>query len=117
VTYSAQGAKFGGATSKIDYVNIPLLFQYMFANGLRLETGPQLGIRTSAKWEDANGVESNNKGAIKSSDVAWDFGLGYIAPSGLGVDARYNLGVTDISNGPGDLKNRVWQFGVFYQFR
>lgn len=117
LTYSAQGAKFGGGTYKVDYVNIPLLFQYMFANGLRLETGPQIGIRTNVKWKDENGVEVNKKGEIKSSDVAWDFGLGYISPSGLGVDARYNLGITDISTGPGELKNRVWQFGVFYQFR
>src|SRR5688572_8721722 len=34
---------------KLNYVNIPLLAQYMTADGFRLQTGPQLGILTTAK--------------------------------------------------------------------
>ena len=46
------------------------------------------------------------------------FGGGYLVRSGLGVDVRYNLGISNISeNNDVDVKNRVWQFGLFYQFR
>ena len=34
---------------KLNYINIPLLAQYMTADGFRLQTGPQLGILTSAE--------------------------------------------------------------------
>src|SRR5262245_56031481 len=44
VMYSSQGAKTGNSTVKVNYVNIPVLAQYMFGDGFRLQTGPQLGI-------------------------------------------------------------------------
>ena len=61
VLYSAEGAKFDlgnneEATIKNDYVNIPLMLQYMFDNGFRIEAGPQLGLLVSSKIEDQDGV-------------------------------------------------------------
>ncbi|TFH46297.1 MAG: PorT family protein, partial [Bacteroidia bacterium] len=41
IVYSAQGAKNGSAAYNLDYINIPLLFQYMYDNGFRLQAGPQ----------------------------------------------------------------------------
>lgn len=118
VVYSAQGAKFSSGTDKIDYINIPVLLQYMFQGGFRLQTGPQLGILASAKFENNSGTESSRKNIVKSSDFGWSFGAGYLTPSGLGIDARYNLGISNIRK-PNDFeeKNRVWQLGIFYQFR
>jgi len=118
VVYSAQGAEYSTGTDKLDYINIPVLFQYMFNGGFRLETGPQLGLLTSAKFENNNGVETSIKSNVKSNDVSWAFGAGYLTPSGLGIDARYNLGISNIRK-PNDheIQNRVWQLGVFYQFR
>ena len=118
--YSMQGAEYSNGTKiKINYVNIPVLAQYMFANGFRLQTGPQLGILTSSKVQYGDGgteVDSDNQ--YKSTDFSWSFGAGYLTKSGLGVDARYNLGISDISKtDPADLKNRVWQFGLFYQLK
>ena len=117
ILYSQEGAEFASGKQKVDYLNFPFLFQYLFARGFRLETGPQIGIRADAEFEYDNGVEVNIKKSIESTDVAWVFGLGYLSTSGLGVDARYNVGLTDVGKGPGKLKNRVWQIGLFYQFR
>src|SRR5689334_6902286 len=54
VMFSSQGAKYttdvdGEHNLVMNYVNIPVLFQYMFANGFRLQTGPQIGFLASVK--------------------------------------------------------------------
>lgn len=117
IVYSQQGAEFGNGTQKIEYVNFPFLVQYLFNRGFRLQTGPLIGVRADAEFENNNGLETDNKKSFESTDVSWVFGFGYLSSSGLGVDARYNVGLTDISKGPGEVKNRVWQIGIFYQFK
>ena len=120
VMYSGQGAKYtvsdGEHDLNINYVNVPVLLQYMFANGFRLETGPQLGFLASVKDKVGN-FETNNfsKQDFKSTDFSWPVGLGYLSPSGLGVDARYNFGISNINNvGTNVLHNNVFQAGLFY---
>jgi hypothetical protein len=116
IMFSMQGGdNANGTETKVNYINIPVLAQYMFADGFRLQTGPQLGILTSAK-NKTNNVEVDVEDAVKKTDIAWSFGLSYITHMGFGFDGRYNLGLTDISKNNTDLKNRVWQLGVFYQF-
>jgi hypothetical protein len=119
LVYSLQGAKFSGGTDQFDYLNIPVLFQFLFGDGFRLQTGPQLGILTSAKFKNAsNNAETDVKKLLRGTDFSWSFGASYLSSIGLGVDARYNLGITDITleGTPEESKNRVWQFGLFYQF-
>jgi hypothetical protein len=121
VTYSMQGAKYPTlGKEKIGYINIPVLVQFMFEQGFRVETGPQLGFVTNAKLERSSGGTTNIKYQFKTIDFSWAFGLGYISGSGLGIDARYNLGLSNIADTKGGLphvvKNKVWQFGLFYQF-
>jgi hypothetical protein len=120
VTYSLQGAKYPNlGTEKLGYVNIPVLLQYMFQGGFRLETGPQLGFVTNAKLDRNSGGETNIKDQLETVDLSWAFGLGYLSDIGLGVDGRFNLGLTNIAEEttvPHVVKNRVWQVGLFYQF-
>ena len=55
---------------------------------------------------------------MKKTDLGWALGFSYLSTSGLGVDARYNIGLSEVFKGrPNDVTNRVWQFGLFYQFR
>ncbi len=115
--FSGQGAKYSGdRTDRLSYVNIPVLLQYMFDNGFRLETGPQLGLMLSAKTNVGN-QETDVKDNYTNADIAWAFGLGFLSKGGFGIDARYNLGLTDISSADVGVKNNVFQVGVFYQFR
>lgn len=114
---SGQGANYeGNNEDKFTYLNLPLLAQAMFGDGFRLETGPQLGLLLNAKSKNGN-AESDIDNNFRKGDVSWAFGGGYLSHSGLGVDVRYNLGVSNISKLTPDVKNRVWQFGLFYQFR
>jgi len=120
VVYSGQGAKYtiNGEehTLGLDYINIPVQLQYMFDNGFRIQTGPQLGLLINTK-DKVNGQNSQffSSEDFKSTDVSWTFGLGYLTYSGLGIDGRYNLGLTNINDaGANSLKNNVFQVGLFY---
>ncbi len=119
IEYSAQGAKYttGNGSIKLNYVNVPVLFQYMWDNGFRLQAGPQAGLLISAKSEiDNNTVDI--KDAMKPIDLGVSFGAGYIHPAtGIGIDARYNLGLSNI-NKNSDMKstNRGFQVSLFYIF-
>jgi len=116
LTYSMQGGKDDGTKLKLNYINIPLLAQYMTLDGFRLQTGPQIGFLTSAESETGD-VEIDVKDDLSSIDFSWTFGAGYLFPSGFGIDARYNHGISNISdNDSFEARNRVFQFGVFYQF-
>lgn len=117
IIYSMQGNKFNSsglnADSNLDYINVPLLFQYMFDNGFRIQAGPQIGFLISAKNNDID-----VKDAYNTLDLGLGLGLSYVhPPTGFGVDARYNHGFSNIIDGDaGDAFNRGLQFGVFYLF-
>jgi hypothetical protein len=116
VVFSAQGAKSESNEDvhlDLNYVNVPLMFQYMFNNGFRLQAGPQLGFLVSADLEG-----DDVKDDLNGVDFGIGLGTSYISPSGFGVDARYNHGLTNINENDGfDSFNRGFQLGVFYQFK
>ena len=119
--YSNQGAEqtIGNTAykTKLHYVNVPVLLQFMTGSGFRLQTGPQVGVLVSAKSK-INETETDADDSYKTPDFSWSFGASYVTMKGLGFDARYNHGISNILDAPGNkYKNRVFQFGVFYQFR
>ena len=121
--YSCQGTEYRNANqifrTNLSYLNLPVLAQYMVGTGFRLQTGPQLGFLLDAKSkvkdsETKTDVEDN----FKSTDFSWAFGASYLTNSGFGVDARYNLGLSNINDASSpNVKNRVFQVGAFYQFK
>ena len=114
LVYSAQGFEDdqNKVTWKLDYINVPIMVQYMFNNGFRLQAGPQVGFLASAKVDNLDIKED-----LKKIDAGLGFGIGYLSYSGFGIDARYNLGLSNINDdGATELKNRVFQVGVFYMF-
>jgi len=120
VMYSNQGAKYTIAGVEHDlnlnYINIPVQLQYMFNNGFRLQTGPQVGFLAGVK-DKVNESETNyfTSQDFKTVDFSWSAGLSYLSASGLGVDGRYNFGISDINNaGSNEIKNNVFQLGLFY---
>ncbi|MFO7978930.1 MAG: porin family protein [Bacteroidales bacterium] len=111
LVYSMQGSK----NTKLNYLNIPLMFQYMYDNGFRLQAGPQLGFLLSAKSK-INNVTADVKDNYENIDFALGLGVSYVNPAtNFGVDARYNHGLTNISKtNASDVYNRGFQLGVFY---
>jgi hypothetical protein len=137
VGFSSQGARFQGGTGTgfryeqdLNYINVPLNFQWMVSpNGFFVQTGPQIGFLTNARTKDASGMgapENNTdlKGRFNTTDIAWSAGVGFVSRIGLGVDARYNLGLRNVRNETtgttpmmtGNWRNNVAQIGLIYHF-
>ncbi|HUC82172.1 MAG TPA: porin family protein [Flavisolibacter sp.] len=119
VEYGGQGAKVKQGTANAEwdlhYVNVPIMFQWKSAGGFLLETGPQAGFLVGAKADDVD-----VKDQFDTFDFTWGAGLGYLSRIGLGVNARYNLGINNIVNDEagldGKIKNNVIQVGLVYHF-
>jgi hypothetical protein len=117
--YSSEGAKSkANNDNKLDlgYLNLPVLIQYMFDNGFRLEAGPQVGFLMNAKnkvGSTSTDVKDDLNGAVFSIPA----GIGYLTSTGLGFDARYNFGISNIyKESTTKVHSNVFQFDVFYQF-
>ena len=89
VVYSSEGAKATGGKISLNYVNIPVLFQYN-NSGFYGELGPQLGILTSAKAKPDDGDDTDIKDVLKSTNFSLAIGAGYKLTNRLGFGARYN---------------------------
>lgn len=122
--YSAQGYTFEEeeleGTTKIDYLNLPLIGKFYVADGFSIQVGPQIGFLLSAKSEgEILGVEFDEdiKDELKEIDFGAALGIGYKLPSGLFFDARYNLGLTDIPDEDDvNVKNGVIQVSLGFMF-
>ncbi len=136
--YSAQGYKLDTSidiagivtktetTMQINYINIPLMLKYYVAQGFSLQAGPQVGFLTSAEAEAkvsiagiSQSADTDVKDAFKGLDFGLNFGLGYQLAMGIFLDARYNLGLSDINDVDGsdiENKNAVIQLSVGYKF-
>ena len=121
IVFSMQGAKYklNDVSTKynLGYLNVPVLLQYMFENGFRLQAGPQVGFLLVAKSKDDDNT-IDLKDDLNPIDFALSLGASYIfPPTGFGVDARYNLGLSNINkNGTAHSTNRGFQLGVFFIF-
>lgn len=118
--YSMQGnkAKEEGVTltTKLDYINIPILANVYVTKGLAVKLGVQPAFNVSDKRKLSGGkasVEAEDVGA-ESFDFSIPVGLSY-EYNNVVFDARYNFGVTNIADG-GDSKNSVFQFTLGYKF-
>lgn len=122
VLYSSQGTKYTVGNTEhnlaLNYVNIPVMLQALVGRGFYAEAGPQIGFLTSVT-DKVNDVETGyfNSADFKKSDVALGVGLGYTGMAGVGLDARYNFGLTNINNaGSNNIKNNVLQIDLTYKF-
>ena len=75
-----------------------------------------MAVKTSSPYDDIMG---SYDGANKT-DFSWAFGIGYQSPSNVGIDLRYNLGLTALL-GKNDFNSNVhrgvFQLGMFYVLR
>jgi len=125
--YSSMGTKvnmsFDGQTIKgsdnFGYVNLPILAKYK-NSGFSAFLGPQIGFLLSAKSKaSGNGMDTtlDVKDQMKSTDISGVIGVGYTLTNGFGFDARYQLGLTDISKSTEEkTKNNAFMIGIHYVF-
>ena len=119
VLFSQQGSKvddvnLGKGDLKASYLSIPIMLKFYLVGGFNIQLGPQFGFLTAADF-DGDDVKDD----FKNSDLSANLGLGLDLPFGLTVDARYNLGLSDVkadgSNLEGSFKSRVIQISLGYK--
>ncbi|WP_337965545.1 porin family protein [uncultured Flavobacterium sp.] len=121
--YSTQGAKLKGGLSdgkeiKLSYISVPIVVKYKTDFGLYFEAGPQVGILASQDFKKLTNSDADFAEKIDAGIVG---GIGYQLPSGLGIGARYYMGLTDVSKTKSttinpDFQNHMAQVSLFYIF-
>lgn len=123
LVYSVQGATTKvlnkEVKTQLSYLNLPIMAKYFVAEGISVELGPQIGFLMSAK--NKSGSDSQDfKDSVKGIDFGLGFGAGYRLENGLNFGARYNIGMSDISDSEDmtdvSIKNNVIQISVGYFF-
>ena len=103
--YSDEGAE----DLSVSFLRVPIMAKYYVADGISLQAGPQFGFKIGA--DDA--IDD----AIKSFDLGLGLGAGYELEGGLFFDARYNLGLTSLSEDDDfDITTGSFQIGLGYRF-
>lgn len=118
--------EFSSATH-LDYIAVPVMFQYNATPGFYLEAGPEFGLSVSAKNKVKNettGETVTESGNYKDDINGFNFGVGlgagyYFTPN-IGLTARYVAGLTDIAKDRPDnsdaIRNNTFQVGLAYKF-
>lgn len=110
-------------TMKLDYLNLPLMFQFHTNQNFALEVGPQFGYLLNAEIKGEQGDNSESvdiKDDCNKLDLGLNLGVQYETESGFIVHARYNLGISNIfedDNEDGDNgKHSVISLGIGFRF-
>ena len=119
--FSSQGARVstinGDENWRVSYLNIPVELKVRFNGGFYLEAGPQIGFKLNETVTNQSGGSAED--FAKNLDFSVNAGLGFHGKSGLGIGARYAVGITKVGNledsdfDP-NFKNGVAQLFVFY---
>ncbi len=136
VLYSQYGAKvnwtnpIGGdkmsASQNLDYITVPVMFQYNAIPSFYLEAGPEFGFLVSAtnkiknETTGASSTGSNYKDDLNTFNFGVGLGAGYYFTKNVGLNARYVAGFTDTAkdrpSGSDAVKNNVFQVGLNFKF-
>jgi hypothetical protein len=117
-----NGPSLGNTTTKLSYLNIPLLFE--FGNKVSFQAGPQFGILLSATESGTifnQPIDDDLKEITKGVDFSFALGTGFRLGEDFSLGARMNLGLSEIFDDSGDgdfpsVKNRVFHFYLGYRF-
>lgn len=107
--YSSQGFKSGDTDYSINYINVPVMAKVYAMKMFSLEAGPQVGFKISDNFLGETGDD------IKTFDTAFAGGLGLNFPFGLGINARYVMGLSETAK-DSSAKNQVIQLGASFKF-
>lgn len=115
LNYAQQGWKFEGggesATTKLDYLNIPVTADFYVAKGLALKTGLQFGFLMSAKEES-----TDIKDGCEKLNLSIPIGVSYEI-SDFVVDLRYNVSLSKAFKADGSkMRSDLFQVTLGYKF-
>lgn len=116
VNLEANWTQKGGNGARLDYIEVPLTIgaAYQLDNGFRtnLYTGIALNLRVGCSTTAEAPPGFRDCGRAKSPEWSWPFGVFFGVERGgklIGVDARYNVGLSDTFESIFS-ENRTWHF-------
>ncbi len=115
--YNSLGAKKGDVKLNLDYISVPVMFQYKATPEFFLEAGPQFGFLINAKAKEGS-HSLDIKDETNGFDFGFGLGAGYWFTDKIGANARYVAGFTDVvKHNDGDAaRNNNFQVGLNYKF-
>ena len=117
--YSQKGATLlDEITFALDYLEVPADFAFMLGDGgFALSAGPYFAFLMSSKVK-LDG-ESEDMEDMNSLDIGLNFGASYLVNEQILIDARYGMGLTNISSDSDSeetILNGALQISVGYVF-
>lgn len=114
LNYVSAGTKIKNDNNKynLNYLELPILVKYSFGP-VYINAGPSIGLTVGGM----NKMETFYQAKVQKLNFGVQMGGGLAIPVGNGtvlVDARYALGLTDVSKGPATVKNRGFIATVGY---
>lgn len=98
-------------------LEIPIVAKLKHKNGFNLQAGPQLDLRLKTKTQmDDISLFPDGMGKGAPIGCSLVFGAGYEDPTGLLVDFRYILGLTEQFKHTDSFQNRAFYLSVGYRF-
>ncbi len=135
--YSQRGARFDVPASqfnvpikadiRVNYIEVPVLARYFLTDGgsfrPNIFVGPSVALRTGAKTTNKSGSNStttDSKEFYRPAELGLSAGFQLNFRAGdrqrLTVDARYTLGLTDITEDATEVRNSTISVGLGYSF-
>ena len=117
--YSQKGATIlDEITYALDYLEVPVDFAFILGDGgFSLNAGPYFAFLMSAKSKfDGESEDIDDNSAM---DIGLNFGASYLINEQILIDARYGMGLTNISSASNEdetILNGALQISVGYLF-
>lgn len=114
----------GSIRLNLDYISVPVMFQYNATPSFYLEAGPQFGFLINSNLKaEVNGdtqTEDIDTDNFNTFDVGVGLGAGYWITPKFGINARYVAGISDVAkdnNTDYNFRNNNFQVGLAYKFK
>ena len=129
--YTYNNVKYKDPELNLNYLTVPVLANFYVWKGLALKTGVQVGYLTDAsvseRWvEQLDNRDLTTKHTLdiyddcKKIDLSIPVGVSYEFGSHLVLDARYNIGLTNLNDGnylsAKNIKNGVFMMSIGFKF-
>lgn len=112
----------------LNYISVPVMFQFKATPQFHLEAGPEFGFLVSADTKTTRNNSSSSsiteldKNDFNSFNMGVGLGAGFDITKNFGINARYVAGFSDITKPNSDPstnaknKNNTFQVGASFKF-
>ena len=131
VIYNNLGSevKLGNSYSRklnLNYITVPVMFQFKATPQFYLEAGPEFGFLVSADskttWNNSTSTAELDKDNFNNFNMGVGLGAGFDITKNVGINARYVAGFSDVTKPSSDPstnaknKNNTFQVGLNFKF-